>query len=166
MVRRKRFRWLQGIGSVKVILSGMSSLEQVEENCQLFQASAPLTEAEEGILMDVAESLKGGVPCTACRYCTDSCPQQIDIPLMLATYNDMQFDASFTIAMQMDAVPEGRHAEDCIGCGACSRACPQGIDAPAALADLAATLAKMPKWADLCRQRAEAAAKLQASRPS
>ncbi len=157
------FRWLQGIQNVKVILSGMSSLEQMEENCQLFQASAPLTEAEKGALMDVAESLKGGVSCTACRYCTDSCPQQIDIPLMLATYNDMQFDTSFTISMQMDAVPEGQRAEDCIGCGACSRACPQRIDVPAALADLDATLAKIPKWADLCRQRAEAAAKLQAS---
>lgn len=154
------FRWLQGIPNVKVILSGMSTLEQVEENCRIFQEAAPLTEAEEGTLMDVAESLKSGVPCTACRYCTDSCPQQIDIPMLLATYNDMQFDTSFTVGMQMDAVPEGQRAEDCIGCGACTRMCPQGIDIPAALAELAATLAKMPKWADLCRQRAETAAKL------
>lgn len=154
------FRWLQGIPNVKVVLSGMSSLEQVQENCRLFQDASPLSEAQEGVLMDVAESLKGGVPCTACRYCTDSCPQQIDIPMLLATYNDMQFDTSFTISMQMDAVPEGRRAQDCIACGACTRMCPQGIDVPEALSDLVATLEKMPKWADLCRQRAEAAAKL------
>lgn len=154
------FRWLQGIPNVKVVLSGMSNLEQVQENCHLFQDASPLSEAQEGMLMDVAESLKGGVPCTACRYCTDSCPQQIDIPMLLATYNDMQFDTSFTISMQMDAVPEGQRAQDCIACGACTRMCPQGIDVPNTLADLVTTLEKMPKWADLCRQRAEAAAKL------
>lgn len=154
------FRWLQGIPSVKVILSGMSDLEQVKENCRIFQHSAPLSEAEEGALMDLAESLKSGVPCTACKYCIDSCSQGIDIPMLLATYNDMQFDTSFTISMQMDAVPVGRRAQDCIGCKACVRMCPQSIDIPGTLSELAATLDKMPKWADLCRQRAEAAAKL------
>ena len=154
------FRWLQGIPNVKVILSGMSNLEQVQQNCAMFQEAAPLTEAEEGVLMDMAESLKSGVPCTACRYCTNSCPQQIDIPMLLATYNDLQFDSSFTIAMQMDAVPEGQRAEDCIQCGACVRLCPQGIEIPDTLEKLADALEAMPKWADLCRQRAEAAAKL------
>lgn len=154
------FRWLLGIPSVKVILSGMSDLAQVQQNCAIFQSAEPLPEAEEGLLMDVAESLKGGVPCTACRYCTDSCPQGIDIPLLLAAYNDLQFDTSFTVSMQMDAVPEGQRAQDCIACGACTRMCPQGIAIPEALAQLAAALGKMPIWADVCRQRAEAAAKL------
>lgn len=156
------FRWLLGIPNVKTILSGMSDLAQVEENCRIFQESAPLSEAEEGVLMDVAESLKGGVPCTACRYCVDSCPQEIDIPLMMNAYNDLQFDTSFTVSMQMDAVPEGQRAQDCIQCESCVQMCPQGIDIPAVLEDLAATLDKMPKWADLCREREEAAAKLAA----
>lgn len=156
------FRWLQGIPSVKVILSGMSNLDQVQQNCTFFEDAKPLSEAEEGLLMDVAESLKSGVPCTVCRYCVDSCPQSIDIPLMLATYNDLQFDTSFTISMQMDAVPDGQRAEDCIACGACMRMCPQGIDIPSVLEELASALAKMPKWADLCKQREEAAAKLAA----
>ncbi len=155
------FRWLQGIPNVKVILSGMSNLDQVKENCRIFQEASPLSETQEGVLMDVAESLKSGVPCTACRYCIDSCPQDIDIPMLLATYNDMQFDTSFTISMQMDAVPEGRKPQDCLACGACTRMCPQGIDIPEALAKLSSALKKMPKWADLCRERAEAAAKLQ-----
>lgn len=156
------FRWLLGIPNVKTILSGMSDLAQVEENCRIFQESAPLSEAEEGVLMDVAESLKGGVPCTACRYCVDSCPQEIDIPLMMNAYNDLQFDTSFTVSMQMDAVPEGQRAQDCIQCESCVQMCPQGIDIPTVLEDLAATLDKMPKWADLCREREEAAAKLAA----
>lgn len=156
------FRWLLGIPNVKTILSGMSDLAQVEENCRIFQESAPLSEAEEGVLMDVAESLKGGVPCTACRYCVDSCPQEIDIPMMMNAYNDLQFDTSFTVSMQMDAVPEGQRAQDCIQCESCVQMCPQGIDIPTVLEDLAATLDKMPKWADLCREREEAAAKLAA----
>lgn len=160
------FRWLLGIPNVKVILSGMSTLDQVQENCRIFQQDSPLTQAEEGALMKVAESLKDGVPCTACRYCTSSCPQHIDIPMLLATYNDMQFDSNFTIAMQMDAVPVGQRAQDCIGCGACVQMCPQGIDIPRTLANLSATLEKMPRWADLCRERAEAAAKLKASASS
>lgn len=156
------FRWLLGIPNVKTILSGMSDLAQVEENCRIFQESVPLSEVEEGVLMDVAESLKGGVPCTACRYCVDSCPQEIDIPMMMNAYNDLQFDTSFTVSMQMDAVPEGQHAQDCIQCESCVQMCPQGIDIPTVLEDLAATLDKMPKWADLCREREEAAAKLAA----
>lgn len=156
------FRWLLGIPSVKTILSGMSNLEQTEENCRIFQESDPLTEAEEGVLMDVAESLKGGVPCTVCRYCVDSCPQEIDIPMMMNAYNDLQFDTSFTVSMQMDAVPEGQRAQDCIQCESCVQMCPQGIDIPTVLEELAATLDAMPKWADLCRQREEAAAKLAA----
>jgi len=156
------FRWLLGIPNVKTILSGMSDLAQVEENCRIFQESVPLSEVEEGVLMDVAESLKGGVPCTACRYCVDSCPQEIDIPMMMNAYNDLQFDTSFTVSMQMDAVPEGQRAQDCIQCESCVQMCPQGIDIPTVLEDLAATLDKIPKWADLCREREEAAAKLAA----
>lgn len=156
------FRWLLGIPNVKTILSGMSDLAQVEENCRIFQESVPLSEVEEGVLMDVAESLKGGVPCTACRYCVDSCPQEIDIPMMMNAYNDLQFDTSFTVSMQMDAVSEGQRAQDCIQCESCVQMCPQGIDIPTVLEDLAATLDKMPKWADLCREREEAAAKLAA----
>lgn len=153
------FRWLQSIENAKVILSGMSTLQQVEENCALFQTTDPLSEADAALLMDVAETLKSGVPCTSCRYCMDSCSQGIDIPLMLATYNDLQFQSSFTISMQMDAVPEGQRAADCIDCRSCSKMCPQGIDIPQALSELAEALDAMPKWADLCKQREEAAAR-------
>lgn len=151
------FRWLQGIPNVKVILSGMGSVSQVEENCATFAARNPLLRAEDALLMDVAESLKGGVPCTACRYCVDSCPRQIDIPVMLATYNDLQVASSFTISMQMDAVPEGHRAADCIDCRRCRQMCPQDIDIPEVLSELAGALEKMPKWSDICREREEAA---------
>ncbi|WP_165062533.1 aldo/keto reductase [Adlercreutzia sp. ZJ154] len=153
------FRWLQNIANVKVVLSGMSNLNQVHENCGYFAEAAALTQAETAMLADVAETLKGGVPCTACRYCTASCPQQIDIPVMLATYNDLQFASNFTISMQMDAVPEGQRARDCIDCRACSRICPQLINIPEVLSELAGALETMPSWAEMCRQREEAAKK-------
>lgn len=156
------FRWLQGIPNVKVILSGMSNLEQLEQNIGTFATSDALGEDEVAMLMDVAEMLKGGVPCTQCRYCVSSCPQGIDIPVMMATYNDLQYSSSVTISMQMDAVPQGQRAEDCIACGACARVCPQGIDIPDVMAKLAAQLEKLPSWEELCRKRAQAAARSQA----
>lgn len=152
------FRWLQGIPNAKVILSGMGSVEQVRQNCQIFAVPDPLADAEVAVLMDVAETLKGGVPCTACRYCIDTCPQHIDIPMLLATYNDLQVQSSFTISMQMDAVPVGQRACDCIDCRRCSALCPQGIDIPEALSELAGALEVMPKWEDICREREKAAA--------
>lgn len=155
------FDWLLGIPNVKVVLSGMSNLAQLEENCRIFSEPHPLSQAEDALLMDVAESLKDGVPCTACRYCVDSCPQSIDIPTMMATYNDLQFESSFTVSMQMDAVPEGQRAADCIACGACELICPQQIEIPSIMTKLAAQLEKMPKWADLCKQREEAALRSQ-----
>ncbi len=156
------FRWLQDLPRVKVVLSGMSSVAQVEENCALFSGTDSLSADETAALLDAAEMLKSGVPCTACRYCTDSCPQEIDIPLMMASYNDLKFQPSFTVAMQLDAVPEGQMPADCIGCGACASMCPQGIDIPTVMRELADTLAGMPSWADLCKQR-EGAAKAAAA---
>lgn len=152
------FRWLQAKDNVKVILSGMSDLKQVEENLKYFDDEDRLSQDDESILFEMAESLKAGVPCTACRYCVKSCPKGIDIPMLLATYNDLQFQQSFTLAMQMEAVPEGHRAQDCIACGLCARTCPQQIDVPEVLAKLAETLDGMPSWAELCKQREEAAA--------
>lgn len=160
------FEWLLGLDGVKVILSGMSNLEQVEQNCTTFAEAVALAAEEKAALAGVAETLKSGVPCTGCRYCVDSCPAQIDIPLMMETYNDLQFDTNFTVGMQMEAVPVGHRAADCLSCGACARMCPQSIDIPSVLSQLNATLATMPKWADLCKERAEAAARAKAERPA
>ncbi len=158
------FRWLQEIPNVKVILSGMSSLEQVRQNCELFEAERPLGYKETAVLMDIAELMKGGVPCTACRYCVDSCPQGIDIPMMMAAYNDVQFQPSVIVGMQLDAVPEGKRASDCIDCRACKRMCPQGIDIPEVLSELVVAIDKLPKWAESSRRREEAAKKIREER--
>ena len=65
-----------------------------------------------------------------------------------------------TVPMQMDALPEEKKPSACIGCGACAAICPQKIDIPGAMAEFAERLSKTTSWAELCRQREEAAKKL------
>ena len=66
--------------------------------------------------------------------------------------------------MAMMSLPEDKKPSACIACGACAAVCPQNIDIPAALAELSETLRNMPSWAELCRQREEAARKLKEQR--
>ena len=71
---RWALRWLQGIPEVAVILSGMSTIDQIIENVETFGEHNPVSEAEKALLTEVAESMLSWVPCTACRYCTEGCP--------------------------------------------------------------------------------------------
>ena len=151
------FRWLQGVEGVRVVLSGMSDLEQMRQNVQTFAQKKPLTAEQNALLLEVAEGMKNSVPCTACRYCCDGCPMGLDIPMLLATLNEVRFGAAPNSGMRIEALPEDKRPSACIGCGACAQICPQQIDIPAAIAELDGVLAKMPSWAEICRQREEAA---------
>ncbi len=152
-------RFLQGLPNVKMILSGMSSLEQMVENVDTFTQDQPLTEAETAALLELAEGMKDAVPCTACRYCCDGCPMGLDIPAMIAACNEARFALSSNVRMRFDALPEDKRPAACIACGKCSRTCPQGIDVPAVLKELAQTIEKIPDWAQVCREREEEARK-------
>ena len=149
------FRWLMNLSDVKVVLSGMSSFEQMADNVAAFSGGMPQTREESALLMDIAEELKDALPCTRCRYCCDGCPMQLDIPMLIYAYNDVKFGGGLTVSMQLDALPEDKRPSACVACGACAAVCPQNIDIPDALAELADRLAKMPSWAELCRQRDE-----------
>ena len=154
------FRWLMEVPGVTTVLSGMSNFEQMQDNVKTFSEDKPLTDEEKEMLMEIAESLKQGVPCTACRYCCEGCPMELDIPMLLAGYNDMKFQSSLTVAMQMDGTPKEKWPLSCIGCGACAAVCPQQIDIPEVMKEFADMLDKAPSWAELCRQREEAAERL------
>ncbi len=154
------FRWLQSLPNVKMILSGMSDYTQMTDNVHTFTEDIPQTAEEAALLAVIAEGLKNALPCTRCRYCCEGCPMQLDIPMLIHAYNDLKFANSMTVPMQMDALPEEKRPSACIGCGACAAICPQKIDIPAAMAELAEKLASMPSWAEMCRQREEAARKL------
>ena len=154
------FRWLQSLPNVKMVLSGMSASAQMEDNVRTFTEVNPQTPEEAALLLDIAEGLKDALPCTRCRYCCEGCPMQLDIPMLIHAYNDLKFAGSMTVPMQMDALPEDKLPSACIGCGACAAICPQKIDIPAAMREFADKLASMPSWAEMCRQREEAARKL------
>ncbi len=154
------FRWLQHLPNVKMVLSGMSDFAQMEDNVRTFAEEKPQTPQEEALLLRIAEGLKDALPCTRCRYCCEGCPMQLDIPMLIHAYNDLKFAGSMTVPMQMDALPEDKRPAACIGCGACAAICPQKIDIPAAMKEFAGKLASMPSWADMCRQREEAARNL------
>ena len=150
------FRFLQDLPGVDMILSGMSNMEQLEDNLRTFEAEKPLSAEERALLLDIAESLKDLIPCTGCRYCCDSCPLSLNIPFLLSAANEMRVLPSLNTGMRVEALPEEKRPAACIACGACAAACPQGIDIPAALAELAEGLAGLPSWAEISRQREEA----------
>lgn len=155
------FRWLQTLPNVKMVLSGMSSMEQMMDNVKTFSSGEPQTQQETALPMELADNLKNALPCTKCRYCCDGCPQGLDIPMLIHAYNDVKFSGGgMTVAMQFDALPEDKRPAACVKCGACASICPQNIDIPGALEELADILSKTPSWAEMCRQRDEAARRL------
>ncbi|MDL2233861.1 aldo/keto reductase, partial [Ruminococcaceae bacterium OttesenSCG-928-L11] len=138
------FRWLQTLPNVKMILSGMSNQEQVIDNIKTFSESKPLSPNEVDLLLELAEGMKNSLPCTACRYCCDSCPQGLDIPHLLNMYNQLRFSPAINVGMRVEALPEEKRPAACIACGACSAMCPQNIDIPIAMGDFTEALSKLP----------------------
>lgn len=158
------FRFLQGKENVKVILSGMSSLEQVKDNTATFAERRPLTPEESEVVFAEAERLKNAVPCTACRYCCHGCPAGLEIPKIIALYNDCRIHPSLNISMRLDALGAAGDAARCVGCGQCAAICPQGINVPELMPKAAAEFSRLPSWAQLCKERSEAAAKARAAK--
>ncbi len=158
------FRFLQDIPGVTMVLSGMSDMQQMQENIATFAARKPLSQAENETLLTIAEGMKNAVPCTACRYCTDQCPMGLDIPLMMATCSELRFTPTTNTAMRLEGLPVDKQPAACIGCGACAQMCPQKIDIPGVMAELNEKLKTIPKWADICREREEAAKRIREQR--
>lgn len=149
------FRFLQELPDVKMVLSGMTNMEQVVDNIKTFSERKPLSKEEWDLLQEIAEGMKDSIPCTACRYCCDGCPKGLDIPALLADYNEARFQPTINIGMRIESLPEEKRPSACIGCGKCAAVCPQKIDIPKAMKDFADTLEKLPSWAAICRQREE-----------
>ena len=138
------FRFLQGIPGVTVILSGMSSDAQMADNLRTFETDEPLNEQEASALLSLAEQMtkRTALPCTACRYCTSHCPQELNIPWLLELYNEHVFSGGGFIApMAMMSLPEDKKPSACIGCRSCEQVCPQQIKISEAMQDFCAKLA-------------------------
>ncbi len=136
------FRFLQSIPGIAVTLSGMSNLQQLKDNIRIFEEDKPLNESEMKTLLEMAKGMLGGaLPCTACRYCTSHCPKGLDIPKLLALYNEHIFTGGGFIApMALMAIPEDKQPSSCIGCRSCEKVCPQGIKISEVMADFNAKL--------------------------
>ena len=137
------FRFLQSLPSVTVVLSGMSDMTQMQENIRTFEEDKPLNDGEMKALLQMADEMvsKIALPCTACHYCVSHCPQELDIPGLLALYNEHCFTGGGFIApMAMSAIPEDKRPNSCIGCRSCEAVCPQQIKISEAMADFAQKL--------------------------
>ena len=113
-----------------MILSGMSSLEQVEDNLKTFSPFRPLSEEEKAAVSQVADILRSRVQngCTGCGYCMP-CPAGVDIPGCFRAWNTYHTYQNYQLVSWSweQALGEGKQAKNCIKCGKCEAACPQKL---------------------------------------
>lgn len=137
------FRFLQTIPEVKMVLSGMSNMEQLQDNIHTYETDKPLTDEEMKALLGIAEEMvkKDSLPCTACHYCVSHCPKGLNIPELIELYNEHCFTGGGFIApMALMAVPKEKLPSACVGCKSCEAVCPQQLKISAAMADFAQKL--------------------------
>ncbi|MBQ1508752.1 MAG: 4Fe-4S dicluster domain-containing protein, partial [Erysipelotrichaceae bacterium] len=125
-------RYVASLENVMVVLSGMSTLGQMEDNTSYMADFQPLSDEEQAVIHHAQETLRNipQIPCTACRYCTKGCPMQIDIPEIFKAMNthliyERTADAKRRYAR---AVAGGGKASECLHCLQCEGACPQHIE--------------------------------------
>ena len=140
-------RFVANLDDVCVVLTGASSLEQLEDNIEEFNNADPLNGDELKILEDVSEIINSNitVDCTKCRYCVDSCSEDIDIAKLFDLYNKEKIlnDTGWTqlgnAYLNYSKLPDVGIASDCIECEVCIEECPQQINIPEVLKDVAKT---------------------------
>jgi hypothetical protein len=123
-------RYAASFPGVFMVLSGMSDLAQMSDNLSYMSDFHPLTPQEQAALVKVREIIRAQnlIPCTACRYCTDGCPQRIAIPDLFAcmNYQKKYQDWSSSFYYTVHTKDRGR-AKDCIRCRKCEKSCPQHL---------------------------------------
>ena len=124
-------RFAASLDGIITVLSGMSTLSQMEDNLSYMKNFQPLDEEEQHVIQE-AQRLMGHsatIPCTACRYCIKGCPKNIPIPEIFAAANYQLGNGQREQAVKayQDAIKEGHRASDCIGCRQCEQACPQHL---------------------------------------
>lgn len=134
-------RFAAGFPGMMMVLSGMSSMEQMNDNLSYMKDFQPLNEAELAAVKKVQEIFKSKnlIPCTACRYCIDGCPKHISIPDLFAIMNTKQIYHDWNVDYYYNVVhtAPGRKASDCLKCGKCEKVCPQHLQIRNLLEDVA-----------------------------
>ena len=126
-------RWVESLPQVAVVLSGMSDLQQLEDNVATMTNFEPMNEQELAAIDRVVEEIRkvNEIPCTGCRYCMD-CPMGVDIPEIFSIYSQYKIfgkEKAFVEDYE-EVVEHGNGAEHCVRCMACTTKCPQMIAIP------------------------------------
>ena len=133
-------RFAAGFEGIMMVLSGMSTLAMVEENCGFMADFQKLSDEEMAAVNKVRDIFHAQhlIPCTACKYCTEVCPQGIRIPDLFACMNAKKQFNSWTAAYHYSTtVKESAAPADCLKCGLCEDACPQNLKIRDLLEDVA-----------------------------
>ena len=131
---------------VMMVLSGMSDEQQVADNISYMKDFHPLDEKEQQVVEQAVKIIRASeiIPCTACRYCTDTCPKKIAIPDYFSIYNNMKRSGDTvrltTQTYYSNLTQNHGKASECLKCGKCEKLCPQHLPIRAFLQDVAAAL--------------------------
>lgn len=128
-------RFAASLPGVMMVLSGMSSLEQMEDNLSYMENFQPLTDEEKQLCFRAAKIVNNqiAIPCTGCSYCTGGCPMKIAIPQYFSLYNEDMREAleekgwtvNYTNYAQL--TKDFGAAKACVACGQCESVCPQHL---------------------------------------
>ncbi len=137
-------RYAASLEGIVTVLSGMSTEAQLNDNVSYMENFQPLDEGEREVVAKAVEILNSipTVPCTACKYCVDGCPQKINIPGVFSAFNGLTLynNVEGAKGRYQGAVKDGGKASDCIQCGNCEAHCPQHIQIIETLKKAAAAL--------------------------
>ncbi len=135
-------RFAAGFDNIMMVLSGMSNVENMEDNTSYMQEFQPLDRREIEAVEKVVEIFRAQnlIPCTACRYCMEECPKGISIPDLFALMNAKKRFGNWNTDYYYNNIHtgEGRKASDCLRCGKCERICPQHLNIRELLENVAA----------------------------